>query len=827
MPDLTVSVATGNPISVSVSGNGAATATVSSGGTATVTVAGGMPSSAAGKTIVSSGGLGDLTSGQQAQITQGVIVVTTDGYRWIYSGSGSVTSQASYVQLADITPEWGAISGKPSTFAPSAHKASHATGGSDALTPSDIGAAAAADFDQPLKTTDSVSFVGVSAETLTATNVTIDHNGIALGLGTAGILFGDATLQETAWTGRIGTEPGNLVVTGAGGALTTSSSLSGYATIHDVIIPDIGTVTFPTDQSLGDVLNAIDGQLDNKADSSHNHGSLTSQGCIGTTSGQIVVTGAGGALTTAATIPASSVSGLATIATSGLPTASATVLGGVKIGSGISIDGSGVISASAAYTLPAATTSTLGGVIVGTGLSVSSGTASVTYGTTSGTACQGNDSRLSDSRTPTSHTHGNITNAGAIGSTSGLPLITTTSGVITVGSFGTSSGTFCQGNDSRLSDSRTPTAGSVNDASITSSGLSTSVLNWAAIADWAPSTSYAKGDIVNYLGVAYRRSVAGVSGASFNTANWQQVTPGTGSTASTLCIGNDSRLSDTRTPTDGSVTTAKLANSAVTVAKISATGTPSASTYLDGSGAWSAPTASVSYATTSQAQDLTATTVAMSPANVRTAIRSFSRVQYNTNFTASGGSVSSLNSTITASLVGGTSASGTAVTYQSGNGFSGRVRQGFDWSLPTAFNVSVVRQTCPSTGIARFLFGCLTAPFGWVTLDGRGIGFEIRQSRIWLLAHNGSSLTSVDSGIDTFSGDFQQEVVDIWIRSDGAGNVTLTRSLNGGTASSYTTTGGPTATTTGTGATAWAGVNNGATASSANFIFSPHLVSIQ
>ncbi len=42
------------------------------------------------------------------------------------------------------------------------------------------------------------------------------------------------------------------------------------------------------------------------------------------------------------------------------------------------------------YTLPAATTSTLGGV---------------TYGTTAGTACQGNDSRLSDSRTPTSHVH--------------------------------------------------------------------------------------------------------------------------------------------------------------------------------------------------------------------------------------------------------------------------------------------------------------------------------------------------------------------------------------------------------------------------------------
>lgn len=57
-----------------------------------------------------------------------------------------------------------------------------------------------------------------------------------------------------------------------------------------------------------------------------------------------------------------------------------------------------------------------------------------------------------------SHTHGNITNAGAIGSTANLPLITTTGGAITVGSFGNTANTFCQGNDSRLSDARTPTA---------------------------------------------------------------------------------------------------------------------------------------------------------------------------------------------------------------------------------------------------------------------------------------------------------------------------------------------------------------------------------
>ena len=39
-----------------------------------------------------------------------------------------------------------------------------------------------------------------------------------------------------------------------------------------------------------------------------------------------------------------------------------------------------------------------------------------------------------------------------------LPLITSSSGVATTGTFGTTANTFCQGNDSRLSDSRTPTA---------------------------------------------------------------------------------------------------------------------------------------------------------------------------------------------------------------------------------------------------------------------------------------------------------------------------------------------------------------------------------
>jgi hypothetical protein len=46
---------------------------------------------------------------------------------------------------------------------------------------------------------------------------------------------------------------------------------------------------------------------------------------------------------------------------------------------------------------------------------------------------------------PSTHTHGNITNAGAIGSTASLPIITGASGVLQAGSFGTTTGTFAAG----------------------------------------------------------------------------------------------------------------------------------------------------------------------------------------------------------------------------------------------------------------------------------------------------------------------------------------------------------------------------------------------
>lgn len=67
--------------------------------------------------VASSGDLTALTAAQQSTIGQGTVVTTTDGFRWVYSGSGSKTSSASYIQLADITPEWTAIANKPTSIA--------------------------------------------------------------------------------------------------------------------------------------------------------------------------------------------------------------------------------------------------------------------------------------------------------------------------------------------------------------------------------------------------------------------------------------------------------------------------------------------------------------------------------------------------------------------------------------------------------------------------------------------------------------------------------------------------------------------------------------
>jgi hypothetical protein len=449
---LSVNVSTtNNPVTVTASGGGASVSVA--GGSSSITVSGGI------------GPKGEDGAGGVSSINGAVGAVTLA----VVGGTIAAAGQTITITVTPGVSSWNDLTGKPSTFSPSAHASSHAALGSDPVTLAIgqvTGLQTALDGKQA-----SGSYVITSDSRLTDSRewsaATVTQAQAEAGTDTGRLAF---TVQRVwqaiaAWWAASASKTKLDGIAAGATANQTDAHLLSRA--NHTGTQAVGTIT-----GLGSLatLSAI--------------GSITSAGAIGTAAGRVLVTDAGGAIVALnrgmglvieddqlnADVPYIKTQ-LATVATSGayadlsgtpaaysLPTATSSILGGIKIGSGLTIDGSGVVTAAGTYTLPAATTSVLGGVIVGTGLSVTSGTLSVSYGTSGTTACVGNDARLSDARTPTSHTHGNISNAGAIGSTSGLPIITTTSGVLTVGAFGTSAGQFCVGNDARLSDARTPTS---------------------------------------------------------------------------------------------------------------------------------------------------------------------------------------------------------------------------------------------------------------------------------------------------------------------------------------------------------------------------------
>ena len=86
------------------------------------------------------------------------------------------------------------------------------------------------------------------------------------------------------------------------------------------------------------------------------------------------------------------------------------------------------------------------------------------FGTAAGTVCQGNDGRLSDSRTPTTHASTHATGAADAIAPSDIgaePAFTKNTAHNK--NFGSTAGTVCEGDDSRLSDARTPVSHNHDD----------------------------------------------------------------------------------------------------------------------------------------------------------------------------------------------------------------------------------------------------------------------------------------------------------------------------------------------------------------------------
>lgn len=253
-------------------------------------------------------------------------------------------------------------------------------------------------------------------------------------LGHNSFMTSPTTVLTARSDGNVGignTAPGSRLVvkgvdaTSAATALNVTNSADtsllavrndGLATFTGQISNTLAVGTAPlavTSTTVCTNLNAdtVDGQHASAfATSAHTHGNITSDGKVGAVSGRVLVTTTGGAVTSADVINGSLVSLIAN--------------------SGVADLGPDTMSASFLQYVYAA---------------------------------QWAQARSLISAASATHTHGSITNDGKVGSAANLPLITGSGGVVSAGTFGTAANTFCQGDDSRLSNSRAPTGSAGGD----------------------------------------------------------------------------------------------------------------------------------------------------------------------------------------------------------------------------------------------------------------------------------------------------------------------------------------------------------------------------
>jgi hypothetical protein len=224
---------------------------------------------------------------------------------------------------------------------------------------------------------------------------------------------------------------------------------------------------------------------------------------------------------------------------------------------------SDVTTTLAAAQLPAATTSAQGAVIFAT-----SGEATALE------AVQGSDSRLSDARTPTSHTHPSSDISTAL-SAGQLPAATTSAqGASVLSTDGESSaGEVVQATDARLSNARTPTAhvhdgADVSTGTVVAARLPSSTTSAAGIVTLSTSGESTSGEVVTATDsrltdartpVAHNHAgedvttgtvaVARLPAASTSGAGVVTLATGGEVAAGEAVQANDSRLSDSRAPT--------------------------------------------------------------------------------------------------------------------------------------------------------------------------------------------------------------------------------------------------------------------------------------